>query len=32
MYFLAIGFGQLALIIVVVLIILVFARIMRDKR
>jgi hypothetical protein len=32
MYFLGIGFGQLALIIVVVLIILVFARIMRDKR
>ena len=32
MYFISIGFGQLALIIVVVLIILVFARIMRDKR
>jgi len=32
MYFMSIGFGQLALIIVVVLIILVFARIMRDKR
>jgi len=32
MYFLGIGFGQLALIIVVVLIILVFARVMRDKR
>jgi len=32
MYFLRIGFGQLALIVVVVLIILVLARIMRDKR
>lgn len=32
MYFLKVGFGQLVLIIVVILVILVFARIMRDKR
>lgn len=32
MYFLKVGFGQLALIVAVILIIMVFARIMRDKR
>lgn len=31
MYFLKVGFGQLALIVGVILIIMVFARIMRDK-
>ena len=32
MYFLSVGFGQLVLIIAVIIIILVIARIMRDKR
>ena len=32
MYFLKVGFGQLVLIIAVILIILVTARIMRDRR